>query len=336
MNIKQTLKTFNFGRAVANNTAFFGLAIIIVIGFLISSGSFFTLNNFANVGRQSAVRGLLACGMTFVIIAGSIDLSVSTNFALSGFLALYFSQYSVILAFAVPLAVGVIIGIINVILISKMHLPPMIATIATQIAIQGILLTLTQGTTYKPKTPNAMLLAFGNISLFKIINVYLIIFVIFYIIFCFFMKNNAKFRNFYAVGSNEEAARMMGVNIFRTRLLAHILCGATASLAGILLTSRTQAAYPLAGSSYEMYAIAASVLGGVYLTGGRGRLLGTFIGTWILGFLSNIFNMQRALDPLWEQVITGCILLIVVFFQSLNSMGLLEKKNKVKMVKELA
>lgn len=207
-------------------------------------------------------------------------------------------------------------------------MPAMVATISTQIGVQGLLLMLTRGDTFKPRTPNAALQAFGRYSLGEYLNTYLIVFVAVFVVIGFFMKNSAMFRNIYAVGSNEEAARLMGVNTFGTMLLAHILCGMLASLAGILLVSRTQAAYPLAGTSYEMYAIAAAVLGGTYLTGGRGLLLGTFVGAWILGFLSNIFNMQKAINPLWEQVITGCILLVVVFLQSLNSMGVFSTRRR--------
>jgi Ribose/xylose/arabinose/galactoside ABC-type transport systems, permease components len=311
----------SFGKLLADNSAFVGLLIIILIGIAINMDAFFTLNNFANVGRQSAIRGLMACGMTLVIISGSIDLSVSTSFAFCSYLALYFSQYSAALAFLVPLGVGVVLGIINTILICRMRIPAMVATISTQMGVQGILLMLTRGDTFKPKQVNTALQAFGRFSLGEYLNTYLIVFAVIFIVIGFLMKNIASFRNIYAVGSNEEAARLMGVNVFNTMLLAHIICGMLAALAGILLAARTQAAYPLAGTSYEMYAIAAAVLGGTYLTGGRGRLLGTFVGAWILGFLSNIFNMQKMLNPLWEQVITGLILLIVVFFQSLNSMG---------------
>ncbi len=320
------------GKLLADNTAFVGLAVIIAIGIMINFDAFFTFNNFANVGRQSAIRGLLACGMTLVIIAGSIDLSVSTSFAFCGYLALYFSETSAALAFAVPLAVGALLGIINATLICKMRMLAMVATISTQIGVQGILLMLTKGNTFKAKHANELLLAFGRYSLGEYLNTYLIVFVVVFVVIGYFLKNSAMFRNIYAVGGNEEAADLMGVNIFRTRLLAHIICAMLASLAGILLAARTQAAYPLAGTSYEMYAIAAAVLGGTYLTGGRGRLLGTFVGAWILGFLSNIFNMQKTINPLWEQVITGCILLIVVFFQSLNGMGFFASRRRAKAV----
>lgn len=316
------------GKLLADNTAFVGLAVIVLIGVLINYEAFFTFNNFANVGRQSAIRGLMACGMTLVIISGSIDLSVSTSFAFCGYLALYFSEISIVLAFAVPLAVGVALGAVNTVLICKMRMPAMVATISTQIGVQGVLLLLTRGDTYKPKTVNETLQSFGRYSLGEYLNTYLIVFVAVFVVIGFFMRNSARFRNIYAVGANEEAAGLMGVNTFRTRLLAHVICGMLASLAGILLAARTQAAYPLAGTSYEMYAIASAVLGGTYLTGGRGRLLGTFVGAWILGFLSNIFNMQKAISPLWEQVITGCILLIVVFFQSLNSMGVFAMRRR--------
>ena len=107
-----------------------------------------------------------------------------------------------------------------------------------------------------------------------------------------------------------------------------MICGVLTALAGILLATRTNAAYPLAGSGYEMYAIAASVLGGIYLSGGRGKVLGTFVGAWILGFLNNIFNMQSTVNALWEQVITGSVIILVVVVQSMNSNSLISFKRK--------
>lgn len=304
-----------------NNTALVGLAIVLIVGSLVNFQSFFSLTNFLNVGRQATIRGLLACGMTLVIISGSIDLSVSTNFALCGFLALFFGQYSTILGFVMPLLTGALVGAMITVMTIKWRFPAWVATIAMQFFLQGAILLMTQGNTFKPEETNEAMYAFGNFST-SVVNTYLIVFVLVFVIFAYLMKNRPAFRNLYAVGGNLEAARMMGINIFRSRLLAHVVCGALTALAGILLASRTSAAYPLAGTSYEMYAIAASVLGGIYLTGGRGKLMGTFIGAWILGFLNNIFNMQSLLNPLWEQVITGSVLILVVVLQSVNQMSI--------------
>lgn len=311
------MKRNSFLRWMQGNTAILGLAIVLLVGSLVNFGSFFSLTNFLNVGRQATIRGLLACGMTLVIISGSIDLSVSTNFALCGFLALYFGQYGAVPGFLAPILTGALVGLVITVMTVKWRFPAWVATIAMQFFLQGAILLMTRGNTFKPTTINAAMYAFGNFSM-AYVNTYLIVFVAVFAAIAYLMKNRSAFRNLYAVGGNLEAARMMGISVFRTRLLAHVICGTLTGLAGILLASRTGAAYPLAGASYEMYAIAASVLGGIYLSGGRGKLMGTFVGAWILGFLSNIFNMQSMLNPLWEQVITGSVLILVVVLQSLN------------------
>lgn len=299
-----------------------GVIIVMIVGTMLNGESFLTLNNISNVGRQATIRGLLACGMALVILSGSIDLSVSTLFAFSGYLALYFSNYSIILAFIVPLAAAASVGFINATLIVKAGFHPWIVTIASQLGIQGILLMMTRGDTYKAVNISPAFAAFGKIIFLRYISIYLVIFILAFIIFAILLKSRSSFRNIYAVGGNEEAAIMMGINVYKTRLLAHVLCSMLACLAGILLVSRTEAAYPLAGTSYEMYAIAACALGGIYLTGGRGKIIGAFAGAWILGFLNNIFNMQSYVNPLWEQVVTGLLLIIVVFSQSSNAKGI--------------
>lgn len=312
------MKQKGFFNWLKDNTAIVGLAIVLLVGMLVNFKSFFSLTNFFNVGRQATIRGLLACGMTLVIISGSIDLSVSTNFAFCGFLALYFGRYNAALGFLVPIATGALVGALIAVMTVIWRFPAWVATIAMQFFLQGATLLVTRGNTFKPETPNAIMSTFGNFTA-GYLSSYLILFVLVFAIFGYLMKNRAAFRNLYAVGSSVEAASMMGISIFRTRLLAHTICGALAGLAGIMLASRTNAAYPLAGSGYEMYAIAASVLGGVYLSGGRGKVWGTFVGAWILGFLSNIFNMQTAVNSLYEQVVTGGVLIVVVTLQSVNS-----------------
>lgn len=303
---------------MVDNTALLGLIVVLIAGTCINARSFLSLQNLFNVGRQATVRGLMACGVSMVIICGSYDLSVSANYAFSCYLSLVMAQYSIVLAFAVPLIVGAVVGLVNAIMICKWRFPSWIATIAMQYFLSGLLLQLVHGETYKPAISNPAFYAFGNFSL-KYVNTYILVFVFVYLLFSYLMKSKSAFRNMYAVGGNAEAAKMMGVSVFKTRALAHCISGVLSALAGILLGARTGSAYPVAGQSYEMYAIAASVLGGIYLKGGRGKLMGTFVGAWILGILNNLFNMQNSVDPLWEQVLTGMVIIVVVIVQSLNA-----------------
>lgn len=123
----------------------------------------------------------------------------------------------------------------------------------------------------------------------------------------------------YAAGASEEAATMMGIDIFKTRLLAHVLCSMLAGIAGVLLVSRSGAGQATSGNGYEMYAIAACVLGGIHLAGGRGKIFGAFWGAWILAFLNNIFNMQSLVNPIWYQVVVGFLVVMVVFSQAVGN-----------------
>ena len=301
------------------NSTLIGVLVVIIIGVLINGGVFLSVSNITNVGRQATIRGLLACGIALTIISGTIDLSISTLFPLCGLVCLYFSNYSVVLAFVMPLLTAACVGCINGLLITKGKLHPWIVTIAMQLGLNGVNLMLTQGNTYTPENMSGALRAFGNFSLFNTIDIELICFVLSFVVFSFLMKRRPAFRNLYAVGASEEAASMMGIRVFKTRMMAHILCSMFAGLAGILQVSRSGAGRATSGSGYEMYAIAACVLGGIHLSGGRGKIVGAFWGAWILAFLNNIFNMQSYVNPIWYQVVVGLLVIIVVFVQAVGN-----------------
>lgn len=304
---------------VKKNGAVIGLLVVILVGILINGRVFLSIDNITNVGRQAALRGILACGIALPIISGTIDLSISTLFPLCGLVCLYFSNYSFGLAIFMPLLLAAMIGTLNAVLIGKAHLHPWIVTIAMQLGLNGVNLMLTQGNTYKPENENKLLSSFGNFSLFGLIDMQLICFVLIFAVFVFLMKKKKAFRCMYAAGASEEAATMMGIDIFKTRLLAHVLCSMLAGIAGVLLVSRSGAGQATSGNGYEMYAIAACVLGGIHLAGGRGEIFGAFWGAWILAFLNNIFNMQSLVNPIWYQVVVGFLVVMVVFSQAVGN-----------------
>lgn len=310
---------------VRKNGVLMGLIIVIIVGICMNGSVFLSIENITNVGRQAAIRGLLACGIALPIISGTIDLSISTLFPLCGLVCLYCTNYSVVLAFAVPLVLAAFVGFINAILITKAKLHPWIVTIAMQLGLNGVNLMLTKGNTYKPNGISEALGSFGNFSLLGIIDMQLIWFIGAFVLFSYLMNKKASFRCMYAVGASEEAATMMGIHVIKTRMAAHILCSLFAGVAGILLVSRSGAGQATSGSGYEMYAIAACVLGGIHLAGGRGKIFGAFWGAWILAFLNNIFNMQKFINPIWYQVVVGLLVIIVVFSQALSNRARLEK-----------
>jgi ribose/xylose/arabinose/galactoside ABC-type transport system permease subunit len=298
------------------NTVLMGLVTVFLIGAVVSP-IFLTGENLSNYARSTSIMGFVAIGMTFVILCGSIDLSVSSVFSLSGFLFIYLSKQSGILAIAVPLLVGLAVGLFNGVLITKLSIPAFVGTLATMLFIRGLVLVLTNEVTYKVGTLSPFLYYLGRGTWFGYIPVPLLMFSLAVLVASFVLNRRSIGRAMYTVGGNAEAAKMMGVSVTGTVLGAHMLSGLLASLGGILLASRVGAAYPLSGTGYELYAIAAVVIGGASLSGGIGKMSGTVYGTLIMGAFSNVFNLQKILDPVWELVVVGSVLLTVVFLQSL-------------------
>jgi ribose/xylose/arabinose/galactoside ABC-type transport system permease subunit len=300
----------------SRSSPFIGLVVVFVIGALISP-VFLTLENLANFARTASIMGFVAIGMTFVILCGSIDLSVSSVFSLSGFLFILLAKYSIVLAICVPLVAGLVVGLFNGVLITWLSIPAFVATLATMIFLRGLVLVVTNETTFKVAGLSSVLFFLGRGMIFKYISFPLLMFIAAIVAASFVLRRRPIGRAMYIVGGNAEAARMMGVSVMGTLTTAHAICGVMAAFGGIFLASRVGAAYPLSGTGYELYAIAAVVIGGARLTGGVGNVSGTVAGTLIMGAFSNIFNLQRFLDPVWELVVVGCVLLAVVFLQSL-------------------
>jgi ribose transport system permease protein len=305
-----------FKTFILDNVTLIGLVTVMCIGALINP-AFLSLENMSNLLRSASIMGLVSVGMTFVILCGSIDLSVSSVFSLSCYFFIVLSQYSVVLAILVPLAVGVAIGLVNGFLINKMSIPSFVGTLATMLFVRGLVLVLCNNVTVNVGALPAPLSFIGRGVFLQYISFPLIIFILTILITAFILKKRFIGRAMYIVGGNAEAAKMMGVSVQGTLFTAHALCGLFAGVAGIIFASRVGSSYPLAGNGYELYAIAAVVIGGATLTGGIGKMTGTLLGSLIMGSFSNIFKLQRYIDPQWEFVVIGTILLAVVFAQSL-------------------
>lgn len=303
---------------LGKNEYIIGLMFMIVVATMINP-RFLTVENLSNVTRQASMYGLMAVGMSIVIISSSIDLSVGSVYALCAFVALYLSQYSLVLSIVGTLAVGALVGLINSFLIIKMNIDSWVTTLSMMLGLRGVVLLLTNGDTYTPEIKNLSFQKISRGAFFTYLNYPTLIFIGFSVAAYLFLNYTATGRNIYARGGNKEAAQMMGVNTAKTLMFAHVICGVTAAAAGIIVAARIGAAYPLSGDGGEMYAIAACVVGGIYLTGGRGNVLGMFIGSIIIALLTNIFNLQNTLNPFWESVITGSLVLIVVLIQQINA-----------------
>ncbi len=289
----------------------FGLLLIVVI-ISIMSPSFLTANNIFNVLRQVSISALIAFGMTFVILTGGIDLSVGSTLALTGAVAagLLSSGVDPIIAMAVALILGLILGAINGVIIAKGKVAPFIATLATMTIYRGATLVYMDGKPISGLGDHASFQMFGK-GYFLGIPVPVVTMVIAFFVLYFILRKTTFGRRVYAVGGNAEASRLSGINVNRITIAVYALTGMLAALAALILTSRLNSAQPTAGESYELDAIAAVVLGGTSLTGGRGWIVGTLIGALIIGVLNNGLNLI-GVSSFYQQVVKGLVILFAV------------------------
>ena len=296
------------------------LALLVVVVSILSP-SFLTTKNIFNVLRQTSVNAIIAAGMTFVILTGGIDLSVGSILDISGAVcaSMLVSGTNMIIAIIVALAIGAVVGFLNGFIISKGKLQPFIATLATMTVFRGLTLVFTDG---KPITLGSgdLAVAFGKIgggSIFGIPTPAIIMIVVFLV--CGYVLNNTTMgRHTYALGSNEDAAKLSGLNTDKIKIAVYTISGILAAVAGIIITSRLYSAQPTAGNSYELDAIAAVVLGGTSLTGGKGKISKTIVGALIMGVLSNALNLLDV-SSYYQMMVKGVVILIAV---------LLDRKNK--------
>ncbi|WP_461204704.1 ABC transporter permease [Clostridium sp. DL1XJH146] len=314
--MKNNIKNkFNYKNFVKENNALF-IFILLFIFAAINYDVFLSKKFVTNLILQNTMIGFLAIGMTFVIIAGGIDLSVGPVLALVGVVAARLSSYNILIVIVACVGLGILLGLLNGFLVVKLKIVPFIATLSTMIGIRGYI-HLTTGSKSVPTTGSTD--AFKAISKGEIIpglpNA-ILIFVIVLIVGIIVLKYTKFGRHLYAVGGNEDAARMMGINVNRTTMVAYAVSGMMAAISGIVMTSRLGSGQYTAGDGWEMYAIASAVIGGTLITGGKGKLQGTLFGVLILGIIRQIFNLQGNLNTWWQNIATGAILLIVVIVQS--------------------
>lgn len=288
-----------------------GLLLIVII-ISIMSPNFLTLNNLLNVLRQVSINALIAFGMTFIILTGGIDLSVGSTLALTGAVTagLMAGGTDPILAMLIGLILGAILGAINGIIITKGKVAPFIATLATMTIYRGLTLVYTEGKPISGLGDSAAFKMLGK-GYFLGIPVPVLTMAITFAVLYFLLKKTTFGRRVYAVGGNEEASRLSGISVDRVKIYVYSLTGMLAALSSLILTSRLNSAQPTAGSMFELDAIAAVVLGGTSLTGGRGWIVGTLIGAMIIGVLNNGLNLI-GVSSFFQQVVKGAVILVAV------------------------
>ncbi|MEZ7512280.1 ribose ABC transporter permease RbsC [Bacillus pumilus] len=297
---------------------FLGLIILVAIVSILNP-AFLEPLNILNLLRQISINALIAFGMTFVILTGGIDLSVGAILALSSALTAGFivSSMDPILAIIVGCIIGAILGMVNGLLITKGKMAPFIATLATMTIFRGLTLVYTDGNPITGLGSNYAFQLFGR-GYFLGIPVPAITMLLTFIVLWVLLHKTPFGRRTYAIGGNEKAALISGIKVPRVKIMIYSLAGFMSALAGAILTSRLNSAQPTAGTSYELDAIAAVVLGGTSLSGGRGRIVGTLIGVLIIGVLNNGMNLL-GVSSFYQSVVKGIVILIAVLLDRKKS-----------------
>jgi ribose/xylose/arabinose/galactoside ABC-type transport system permease subunit len=299
--------------AIQRRGALAVLAVVVIVAALTLDG-FFTGGNIENILLHASFVGLIAVGMTFVIITGGVDLSVGSLVALGGVLAGLSVGAGWPLALIVPTLACGIIGLVNGLLIAKARLPFFIVTLAGLLGFRGLALVLSGAQTI-PISGSPAFVWFGQGEIFGL-DVPIIIMLVTFVVGALVLNRTRYGEALFAVGGSEEAARLAGVQVDRVKIIAYTVSGALSGLAGALVAAWLSAGQPLVGQAWELYAIAAVVLGGTLLTGGAGTMLGSLAGLLLFYTIQNVINQVGTLTSYTQQVVTGAFLILVVAAQT--------------------
>ena len=278
-------------------TIFFILLAMMAISAIVSP-SFRSLGNIGNIFNQNAMYGLMAIGMSFVLIGGGMDLSIGSTSALAGMVAALMMRDhgNVLLGAVLALVIGIVVGAVNGLIIIYLKLPPFIVTLGTMYIARSACLILTEAHPVSGFPSWVSTIGIGN-----------------------WVLKRTKFGQYvYALGGNERAAWLSGVNVNKIRILTYIINGVFAALAGLIVVSRLMIATGDANEGYEMIAIAACVIGGVSMNGGRGSVVGSIFGALIYGLIVNMLQLL-GVSGFWQQAVTGTVIIVVSCIDSMSS-----------------
>jgi ribose transport system permease protein len=305
-----------------------GAVVVLFAVFSLTATNFFTVRNLLTMTLQTSSITLMGIGVTYVIITAGIDLSIGSVIALTGTLAVMAANAGCPTWLAVTLGLisGILCGLGNGLLVTHMRLPPFIATLGTMMIFRGLVLTITNANSTPAPDDFGNL---GNMTLFKMndvdgttlfpgISYIVLIMIVLAIVFHFVLKKTRVGRYIYSIGSNEEAARLSGIKVAQTKLVAYIVCGFLSAVVGVLLASRMVTSQPNGGIGYELNAIAASVIGGTSLMGGIGTVGGAVVGSFIIGILNTGLTMQGA-SYFAQQIVIGAVVIGAVAIDQLRN-----------------
>jgi ribose transport system permease protein len=296
------------------------LLVLFVIAMAFVSPAFLSFGNWENIANQAVFVLLLALGMTIVLIARGIDLSVGSVMGLSAGVCAYLINQGLVfpLALLAGIACGLLCGLLNSLMITKLGLPDFVATLAMLGVARGVLFLWTKGTPFtRYMTPEYRLVG-GQVKLAGIISVPIIIAVILCIVVSLMLRKSIIGRYLYAVGGSPDAARLSGISVPAVKTFAYVVSGGCAGLAGVILAGRATNVAPTLGTGYEILAITAAIIGGAALTGGRGRMVGAILGALTITLIANAMNIAGVTSE-WQQVVTGAILLLAVLLDRLTT-----------------
>ncbi|MFI3173363.1 MAG: ABC transporter permease [Eubacteriales bacterium] len=303
--------------------------VVMTLIFSVLNPSYFTGKNFLSILQQATINGILAVGMTYAIVSGGIDLSIGSTFAI---VIVVVGQLTVagvnpFIAILLGMILGAALGCVNGILITKMNLQPFIATLGTMSVYRGIAYVITGGWPVLNIPDEFRSLLNTRISALGNANVYLFVFLAVAIV-AGIILSKTKFGNYiYAVGGNEEAAKLSGVNVHMTIIKAYAVTGVCAAVAGMIQLASLGSGEPTAGSGYELDAIAAAAIGGTRMAGGKGTVLGTVFGAILLAALK-IGLIVLNVDTFYQYIVTGIIIIIAAYFEFIQERfaGMFSKK----------
>ena len=317
-----TVPTTGRSRLALDRFLTFGAVIVLFAVFSITARNFFTLRSVLSLLLQTSTTTLMGIGVTFTIITAGIDLSIGSVIALTGTLSVIaaLAGVPIWISWLVGLAAGGVCGLANGLLITQLKLPPFIATLGMMMVARGVALTITNANAWP--APEAFG-ALGNDSLFRTgpqfpgIS-YPVLIMIAMALMCHFLLRRTRIGRYtYAIGSNEEAARLSGIRVAWVKIVSYILCATLAGLVGVILASRMVTSQPNSATGYELNAIAAAVIGGTSLMGGVGTIGGTVIGSFIIGILTVGLTMQGA-NYFMQQIVIGLVVIGAVAFDQIR------------------
>jgi ribose transport system permease protein len=301
----------------------FGAVVVLFAVFSITAKNFFTMRNVLSLALQTSTTTLMGIGVTFTIITAGIDLSIGSVVALTGTVAVMaaIAGVPIWLSWIIGLGVGTVCGMANGLLITRLKLPPFIATLGMTMVARGVALTITNANAWP--APDAFG-SLGNNTIFRTgpqfpgIPYPVLVMIVVALFFHFILKRTRVGRYTYAVGSNEEAARLSGIKVGRIKIINYIICATLAGLVGVILSSRMVTSQPNSASGYELNAIASAVIGGTSLMGGVGTIGGTVIGSFIIGILTVGLTMQGT-NYFMQQIVIGLVVIGAVAFDQLRN-----------------